>query len=81
MKRAQLEWRCRRGMKELDLLLERYLELGYDAAPLSEQAAFAHLAACSDDDLKNWLLNGHLPEDATLAALVRNILSLPHDSH
>ena len=29
---GQLRWRCRRGMKELDILLERYLARRWDDA-------------------------------------------------
>lgn len=76
MKRAQLEWRCRRGTKELDLLLGRYLESVYDTADASEQSSFRRLAGCSDDELMRWLLGGQLPGDTALAALVRTILSL-----
>ena len=38
-----LRWRCRRGMRELDVLLERYLRERYPSAPAAEQQAFAAL--------------------------------------
>ena len=46
-----LRWRCRRGMRELDVLLERYLAERWGAAPAEERAAFAGLLELADPDL------------------------------
>ncbi|MEI6706081.1 MAG: succinate dehydrogenase assembly factor 2, partial [Methylococcales bacterium] len=35
---AKLKWQCRRGMKELDLLLENYLATDYLLADTAEKA-------------------------------------------
>jgi antitoxin CptB len=48
---GRLAWRCRRGMKELDLLLERYLHEAFARAPVEEQAAFAALLERPDPEL------------------------------
>ncbi len=47
----KLKWRCRRGMKELDVLLLQYLEQNYDKATKKEQQAFENLLKLSDYDL------------------------------
>jgi antitoxin CptB len=47
----KLKWRCRRGMKELDVLLIQYLEQNYDKASKKEQQAFENLLKLSDYDL------------------------------
>ncbi len=47
----KLKWRCRRGMKELDVLLIQYLEQNYDKASKKEQQAFENLLQLSDYDL------------------------------
>ena len=49
--RGRLAWRCRRGMKELDLLLERYLHEAFARAPIEEQTAFAALLERPDPEL------------------------------
>jgi antitoxin CptB len=36
----RLLWRCRRGMKELDVLLERFARERYEAAPPEQKRAF-----------------------------------------
>ena len=47
----KLKWHCRRGMKELDVLLMQYLEQNYDKASKKEQQAFENLLKLSDYDL------------------------------
>jgi len=54
---AKLRWRCRRGSKELDLLLLRYLENGYPRADAREQQRFAELLQMDDYQLSKLLLN------------------------
>lgn len=48
---AKLKWQCRRGMKELDLLLENYLATDYLLADTAEKARFAELLQLEDDEL------------------------------
>ena len=48
---AKLRWQCRRGTKELDFLLLRYLDLEYELADAEEKALFVELLAQEDDQL------------------------------
>jgi antitoxin CptB len=48
---ARLKWQCRRGTKELDFLLNRYLENGYLVADDREKALFVELLGLEDDVL------------------------------
>ncbi|MEM9385817.1 MAG: succinate dehydrogenase assembly factor 2 [Pseudomonadota bacterium] len=48
---ARLRWRCRRGMRELDVVLSRYLDRHYGEAPAPRQAAFEALLELSDPEL------------------------------
>ncbi len=77
MSRARLLWCCRRGMKELDLPLRRYLDEVYDHADPDEQAAFARLLDESDDSLWRYFYSDRIPEEAALAGLVGKIRRLP----
>ncbi len=61
-------------MQELDVLLERWLERRWSAADGARQAAFTALLELSDPQLEDWLLRGARPADATLAALVDDIV-------
>lgn len=70
---SKLRWRCRRGMKELDLLLERFLERGYADLSEAEKGDFEALLARQDDELWDWFYQGREPDDAALGRLVRRI--------
>ena len=48
---AKLKWQCRRGTKELDLLLKQYLEIGYLVADRKEKALFVELLKLEDNQL------------------------------
>ena len=74
----RLRWRCRRGMRELDRLLERWLEQGWRDSPMAERAAFLRLLDSEDDRLWKWFLGHERPDDAELDALVGRIRALPH---
>lgn len=58
---AQLRWQCRRGMRELDELLLRYLESTYPCSTDSEKAAFQALLALPDPELISYLLGQQSP--------------------
>lgn len=55
---AQIRWRTRRGMLELDMLLLRFLDEHYDTLTDSDKELFAELLEESDPNLFSWLL-GH----------------------
>lgn len=73
-KLSQLRWRCRRGMRELDLLLCGHLErhgAALDGAPLE---VFERLLACNDMDLYSWFTGREHSVDAELVQLVATIV-------
>lgn len=72
---GMLRWRCRRGMRELDLLLGRWLDHGWAAADADRRAAFRRLLEEPDPQLADWLLHGRRPDDPPIAALLDDILS------
>ena len=71
---GKLEWRCRRGMKELDFLLLRYLREHFRDAASDERAAFAEFLELPDPDIAGYLLAGDVPSDPRHAALCRAML-------
>ncbi len=48
---SRLRWRCRRGMKELDVLFENYLDRHYAQADDAERAAFQAVVEMDDPDI------------------------------
>ena len=74
----RLKWRCRRGMRELDQLMERFLERAYAGSSERERELFLKLLDTEDDILWRWCMGRERPEDAELAAFVDRLLALPH---
>jgi len=70
---GRLAWRCRRGMKELDCLLERYLAGRYQNADLSEQQAFAMLLELPDPTLHAYLFGGAVANDPAVCRVIESI--------
>jgi antitoxin CptB len=71
---ARLRWQCRRGTKELDFLLNRYLETGYLVADQGERDLFVELLGMEDDRLIG-ILMGELDEEG-MAGLVGKVRAL-----
>ncbi len=61
---SRLRWQCRRGMKELDVLLEAYLANHFGQAPLAERQAFAALLELPDPILMAYIVGRASPEAA-----------------
>ncbi len=70
---GRLRWRCRRGAKELDVLLSAYLERHYARAGAAEQADFQRLLEYADPDLLQLLLGNLDTDDQGIADLARKI--------
>ena len=68
--RSRLRWQCRRGMRELDIVLTRYLDGRYRQADPAEKAAFERLLTLSDPELVAYILKREPPADLDLAAVV-----------
>lgn len=67
---GRLAWRCRRGMKELDLLLTRYLRERWPEAGAAERGAFEQLLELPDPLLADYLFGREAPPDAVTAQLL-----------
>lgn len=53
----RLKWLLRRGLKELDVLFERYHARRYGNAGRDERAAFARLLECEDPEIQQWIMS------------------------
>ena len=76
---AQLRWRCRRGMLELDLLLERFCDKGLTQLNGEESEVFETLLELPDPDLLACLMgyaNPLQPELSHVVARIQSYLSI-----
>ena len=71
---SKLHWQCRRGMRELDILLERYLENVYEVSSSPEKSAFKQLLMLSDPELVGYLLRDDRHADVLTANVIDRIL-------
>ena len=72
----RLRWQCRRGMLELDHLLDRFLDLGYSDLSEPERLAFLRLLGEQDTCLSDWFMARAEPPDPALRELVRRIIEV-----
>lgn len=73
MSAGRLRWRCRRGMKELDVLLERWLDRHSARASTEELQRFEALLDLQDPELARYLLAGQPHPEPALRALIDGI--------
>ena len=78
MDKNRLFWASRRGMLELDIILQRFLETTYDQLKPEEQALYQHLLGGEDQDLFAWLMGREEPEDKGTAKIVAIIRASQH---
>ena len=67
---TKLRWACRRGMLELDIILQSFLDQHYTTLLPHQQQAFVALLNCSDQDLFAYLVRHQAVKDASLVEIV-----------
>lgn len=72
-RRARLKWQCRRGMRELDLMLLAYIEAHYAELEPAALARLEQLLEYPDQLLLEILMGRQPPADPALAELARAI--------
>ena len=70
----RMRWAARRGMLELDLVLEPFVVARYAHLDAVDRQRFQQLMVCEDQDLFAWFLGRQQPEDEELAAIVSQVL-------
>ena len=74
----RIRWHSRRGMLELDLVLEPFARHRYRHLSGRDQGRYRALLQCEDRELFAWLLGRVRPRDEELAAIVDTILHYTH---
>ncbi len=67
---SQLHWRCRRGVRELDVLFTRYVSTFYPDLDDAKKAAFQDLLEVQDPVIMDWLFGKYDPEDPSIKGLI-----------
>lgn len=73
----RLAWRCRRGMLELDIVLQRFIALHFNDLTLAKLKAFDDLLDLLDNDFWTLISNDKImPKDADTLDVVNKIRAL-----
>jgi antitoxin CptB len=70
----RMRWASRRGMLELDLVLEPFVDQVFPDLSETGRASYRRLMECEDQQLFGWFLGRERPDDPELASLVEHIL-------
>lgn len=70
---AKLKWRCRRGTRELDVILLRWLDTRYTSAEESELELFVQVLALEDPTLFAYVTGREKPQDPAIEQFILNL--------
>ena len=73
---SKLKWQCRRGSKELDLVLNRYLEQHYPMTSPDERHAFKDLLKLEDPQLYALILGEQEAQDSIMKRVINDLRNL-----
>ena len=73
---SKLKWRCRRGLLENDLFIERFFERHGDRLTMRQADALNVLMELGDNDLLDLLLRRKEPEGAINTGDVKEVLGM-----
>lgn len=74
----RLRWQCRRGMRELDELLQTFLERGYSQLNDTQRMTFERLLATQDNLLLEYFMGRSVAKDSDIADVVAKIRHAAH---
>lgn len=67
---ARVRWACRRGMLELDVLFQPFVEAQYEALTDADKQTFIRLLECEDPELFAWFMGHEQCPDLQLANMI-----------
>ena len=69
----RLRWRCRRGTREMDLMLDRFLRAAGETLDEAARGDLERLLEWSDQEILSWLTGRTPAPDGAISALVDRI--------
>ena len=73
---SKLKWRCRRGLLENDLFIERFFDRYETTLTVSQAEALGRLMELGDNDLLDLLLRRREPQGEINTSEVRQVLGM-----
>ena len=70
---SRLRWQCRRGMLELDLFLQSFMDKAFPQLSPKEKQTFERLLETPDQMLLDYLMGRVIPYDKDIADVAKKI--------
>jgi len=70
---SRLRWQCRRGMLELDLFLESFMDKAYMQLTDKQKKDFSNLLETPDQMLLDYLMGRVIPYDKDIADVTKQV--------
>ncbi|MCK8043677.1 MULTISPECIES: succinate dehydrogenase assembly factor 2 [Shewanella] len=77
MKLPRVKWACRRGMLELDVLFQPFVEEQYESMSIKDKATFVSLLECEDPELFAWFMGHEVCENPDFAEMIIRVRGRP----
>ncbi|UYM16549.1 FAD assembly factor SdhE [Endozoicomonas euniceicola] len=71
----RVQWHSRRGMLELDVLLEPFTNEVLRDLSAENQQVYVRLLDCQDADLFSWFMSEQRPDDKLLAGMIDTVIT------
>ena len=75
IEQRRLAWRCRRGLLELDIVLQRFIATHFDDLSQLELVAFDALLSLPDNDFWNLISNNSLQQNVDADAVQKQVIN------
>ncbi|MCZ6802767.1 MAG: succinate dehydrogenase assembly factor 2 [Proteobacteria bacterium] len=70
---SRLLWRCRRGIREMDIVLQEFINQSCDTLSDTNKKAFSQLLDKNDLDILNWIMGKDEPENDETRHIIKLI--------
>ncbi|MGS0679539.1 FAD assembly factor SdhE [Shewanella sp. 125m-7] len=77
MKLPRVKWACRRGMLELDVLFQPFVEQQYEAMSVNDKNIFVRLLECEDPELFAWFMGHEVCNNPEFAEMIIRVRGRP----
>jgi antitoxin CptB len=68
-----LKWRCRRGIREMDLLLQVFMDKYFEKLSTEEIKTFEDLLEQPDLDILDWIMGRSKPPSTAIQSIIDKI--------
>jgi antitoxin CptB len=73
IEQRRLAWRCRRGLLELDIVLQRFIAQHFYALSIDELTAFDSLLQLPDNEFWDLLQNKSMAKDSAQLTIINKL--------